>query len=526
MRGKAVMIQGTASYVGKTTIVAALCRILSKAGLKVAPFKAQNMSLNSYVTPDGKEISRAQALQAFAAGVEPRVEMNPILLKPKGRMVSQVVLMGEPYRDISAGDYYSEFALNSGIHVVEKSLNSLLSEFEVVIIEGAGSPAEINLYQHEITNMRVARLADAPVFLVADIERGGVFASIVGTISLLEPNDRERVKGVIINKFRGDPSVLEPGLKKLEELTGKPVLGVVPYVENLDLPWEDSVSLDDLKGGESSGFNVAVIRLPFISNFTDILPLIAAGMHVYQVRSSNRLRNPDIVIIPGTKNTIHDLKWLKRERFDKEILRLRRNGVPIIGICGGYQILGKKLVDPHGIEGGIAGKELEGLGLLDVETRFSSYTKRTSRVTAEVLVGGPLLGQSVGKRIRAYEIHMGETRPGSDKCPFRIFPDNGPGAKAHYDGAISSDGLVFGSYLHGLFDDGTITRALLDYLNQKKGGRKVEGIGEERASIEKTWEGSLDLFCTTLCSSVDIERILEFAQIRTRRIRGSWKSSG
>lgn len=518
--GKALMIQGTASYVGKTILVAALCRILAQAGYAVAPFKSQNMSLNSYVTPDGKEIARAQALQAFAAGIEPRVEMNPILLKPSGDMRSQIVLMGQPYQDIAVKDYYREFVTNEGIRAVRKSLGRLLSEFEIVVIEGAGSPAELNLYDYEIANMRVAKLADAPVLLVADIDRGGVFASIVGTISLLNPADRERVKGLIINKFRGDVSILEPGLRKLEELTNKPVLGVMPYIQGLDLPWEDSVSLETLTGGSNDSIDVAVIKVPFISNFTDFHPLMTAGMRVRLVKSAHELRSPDVVMIPGTKNTVQDLVWLKKEGLDREILRLRRTGVPVIGICGGYQMLGKKLVDPYGLEGG-ARAEYGGLDLLDVVTTFSRYEKTTRRVRAEVIGAGPILGKVAGKRIRGYEIHMGETELGTDKPPFRILPAD-THAALHPDGAVSDDGLVFGSYLHGIFDDNCVTNALLNYLAERKG---VVAAGRAEDNIEKTWMDNLDLLCDTVRANVGIARIFEIAGIKETKVKASWTPS-
>jgi adenosylcobyric acid synthase len=476
------------------------------------------MSLNSYVTPDGKEIARAQALQAFAAGVEPRSEMNPILLKPKGGMVSQVVLTGRPFRDISYADYYREFVSNKGIRAVKKSLETLLSEFDVIVIEGAGSPAEINLYDCEIANMTVARLAHAPVLLVADIDRGGVFASIVGTISLLRPRDRERIKGFVINKFRGDTSILEPGVRKLEELTGKPILGTMPYVDGLDLPWEDSVSLESVSSRPKGTVDIAVIKLPFISNFTDIHPLIIGGVHVYMANSARELRNPDAVIIPGTKNTVHDLLWLKKKGLDNEILRLRKSRVPIIGICGGYQMLGKKLIDPFGLEGGVA-SEYEGLGLLQIVSTFSRYKKTTRRVTAEIKGKGPILGRVAGRRIKAYEIHMGQTRVRADETPFRVLAANSRAA-SHPEGAISNDGIVFGSYLHGLFDDEAITFALLNYLARKKG----TVVGTE-VNIDKAWSDNLDLLCNTVRANVDIARILEIARIKTAKAKASWKSS-
>jgi len=315
------MIQGTASYVGKTTFVAAMCKILSVAGYRVAPFKAQNMSLNSYVTRDGKEISRAQAFQAFAAGIEPRAEMNPILLKPKGEMQSQVVLLGQPYGDFQAKGFYEDFAMKEGLKVVRESLERLLREFDVVVIEGAGSPAELNLYDYEIANMRVAELFHSPVLLLGDIDRGGVFASLVGTLTLLRPEHRELVKGLIINKFRGDASILEPGLKDVERITGKPVLGVVPYVESLDLPWEDSLSLETSTAAAGGKIELAIIKLPLISNSTDFDSLRTAGASIRFVRSVEELDRPDAIIIPGTKNTVQDLRWMKSQGLDREILR-------------------------------------------------------------------------------------------------------------------------------------------------------------------------------------------------------------
>jgi adenosylcobyric acid synthase len=506
------MIQGTASHVGKTVLVAAVCRILSKAGFKVAPFKSQNMSLNSYVTTGGKEIARAQALQALAAGIEPRAEMNPVLLKPKGNTKSQVVLLGEPYRDITARNYYDGFAGRELLGTVEKSLEMLLSEFEVVVIEGAGSPAELNLYDSDIANMRIAEHAESPVFLVGDIDKGGVFASLFGTLSLLRPPHKELVKGFIINKFRGDISILEPGLRQLEAITRKPVLGVIPYVDGLVLPWEDSVSLES-SDNSTNVSDFAVIKFPHISNFTDFDSLRVAGTDVRFVDSASQLGRPAVVILPGTKNTIHDLQWLKKEGFDGEILRLRKEGVPIIGICGGYQILGNKIMDPYGIEGGTSA-EYDGLGLLDVTTTFERYEKTTKRVNADVIGGGPILGKVITKRIRGFEIHMGESKLGKDKPPFMVHSDD---MKPHPEGAISSDGIVLGSYLHGMFDDEEITGALLDYLTDMKRLSSPKTM----ETIEASWLRSLDTLCRSVLESVDVDRIFEMAGVNTGA-RLSW----
>ncbi len=504
-RGKSLMIQGTASYVGKTTFVTAFCKILSDAGYKVAPFKAQNMSLNSYVTPDGKEIARAQALQAFAAGIEPRAEMNPILLKPKSDMKSQVMLLGEPYKDIHAKGFYQDFAMNEGLRAVRESLETLLSEFEVVVIEGAGSPAELNLYDSEIANMRVAEISHSPVLLIGDIDRGGVFASLVGTLSLLKPEHRDMVKGFIINKFRGDVSILEPGLKQLETMTARPVLGVVPYLELLDLPWEDSVSLESLSNRTRKNIDLAVIRLPLISNSTDFDSLRAAGASVRFVRSVGELDSPDAVIIPGTKNTVHDLLWLKKQGLDREIVRLRKEGVPIIGICGGYQMLGKNLIDSNGIEGGAPG-EYEGLCLLDLSTTFSDYQKTTLRVSAEIIKKAPILHRVAGKRVSGYEIHMGDSIPGKDERAFKVFPTESR-SEYHLDGLVSDDGIVFGSYLHGLFDDVWITNALLEYLAERNGTEAPK----IRRRVEESWRDNLELLSRTVQANVDVPRIFRIA---------------
>ena len=499
------MVQGTTSHAGKTILVAALCRILSERGFRVAPFKSQNMSLNSYVTEDGGEIARAQALQAFSAGIEPRVDMNPILLKPKGEKVSQVILNGKPYADIKTTSY-GEFARSTGAEAVKRSLSILRSEFDVVVIEGAGSPAEINLYDRDITNMFVADLSDAPVFLIADIDRGGVFASIVGTLNLLKAKHRKRVKGLIINKFRGEYSILEPGLKMVEEITSKPVLGVIPYLEDLNLPMEDSVSLEEVPT-KKENIDIAVIQVPLISNFTDFDPLRTSGLSVRYVKSVKDLGRPDAVIIPGTKNTINALAWIKKKGLDRELSSLRKQKVPIIGICGGFQILGKKIKDPNGIEGSKKG-EYDGLGFLDVVTKFEKYDKVTERVKAAIIGKGPLLSGGKGRVIDAYEIHMGKSEIGNDS-PMFLVSSHGVD---HYDGAISKNGLVFGSYLHGLFDDKLIREDIIKYLAKKK---KIEPPRVSR-NINDEWDQSLNLLTSTVTKHLDIEKIFKLSLIGLR----------
>lgn len=448
MEKKSVLILGTASHVGKSSVVTAICRILSRK-YKVAPFKAQNMSLNSWITKDGKEIGIAQAIQAKAAGTEPTADMNPVLLKPKGDCVSQVIVLGEPYADKSAGQYYDSIEEMNA--VLAGALQRLSEQHDVIVMEGAGGAAEINLYERDIVNIGTARLTQAPILLVGDIERGGVFASLYGTIALLPDDVRKNVKGFIINKFRGDIRILEPGLKQLEEKTGIPMLGVLPYFK-LHIPSEDSVSLGDKdEAKKEKEIEIAVIRLPRISNFTDFEPLEGLARIRY-VDLDEELGNPDAIMIPGTKNTVNDLLDLKASGMAERIQAFKGK-IPIFGICGGYQMLGKTIFD-SGVENGVEA-EFEGLGLLDIGTKFGDYKKRTVQVTKKVNGYGPILKPIDGEEIKGYEIHMGITD--SERS---VFGD---------DGAIDEEGLILGTYLHGLFDNKNIRDALLQYLYKKKG---------------------------------------------------------
>lgn len=448
MEKKSVLILGTASHVGKSSVVTAICRILSRK-YKVAPFKAQNMSLNSWITKDGKEIGIAQAIQAKAAGTEPTADMNPVLLKPKGNCVSQVILLGEPYADKSAGQYYDSIEEMNA--VLAGALQRLSEQHDVIVMEGAGGAAEINLYERDIVNIGTARLTQAPILLVGDIERGGVFASLYGTVALLPDDVRKNVKGFIINKFRGDLRILEPGLKQLEEKTGIPVLGVLPYFK-LHIPSEDSVSLGDKdETRREKDVEIAVIRLPRISNFTDFEPLEGLARIRY-VDLDEELGNPDAIMIPGTKNTVNDLLDLKASGMAEKIQAFKGK-IPIFGICGGYQMLGKTIFD-SGVENGVEA-EFEGLGLLNIGTKFGDYKKRTVQVTKKVNGYGPILKPIDGEEIKGYEIHMGITASNRS-----IFGD---------DGAIDEEGLILGTYLHGLFDNKNIRDALLQYLYEKKG---------------------------------------------------------
>lgn len=451
-----LMILGTGSHVGKSIVVTALCRIFSQKGYNTAPFKAQNMSLNSWITDDGDEIGIAQAIQAKACGIEPTADMNPVLLKPKGDRRSQVIVMGKPYADRTAGDYYDSIeTMNS---VVKKSYNRLKEQYDIIVIEGAGGAAEINLYHRDIVNIGTARLVRPPVILVGDIERGGVFASIYGTLELLPDDIRSMVKGIIINKFRGDTAILEPGLRQLEDMTKVPVLGVIPYTE-IYIPSEDSVSIDDkikMSGNRDHPIDIVVLRLPRISNFTDFEPLEPYA-NIRYVELGSDPGYPDALIIPGTKNTIDDLKVLRMHGMDSKIHELAKAKVPIIGICGGYQMLGKTITD-SGIEGSDGNAvSISGLGLLDISTDFSKYEKQTVQVKKTVTGTGPILGRITGQQVSGYEIHMGLTNLGEGA---HAFDD---------DGCTDWTGLIWGTYLHGLFENENLRDAFLEYLYTRRG---------------------------------------------------------
>jgi adenosylcobyric acid synthase len=442
-----LFVVGTSSHVGKSVTVAAICRCLVRRGIPAAPFKSQNMSLNSYVTAEGGEIGMAQAMQAFAAKVPPHTDMNPVLLKPKGDCISQVVLNGRPYRDVAITAYYLETPA-----LLEKALESygrLKERYGQVVVEGAGGAAELNLYDRDIANTQLARSLRIPLILVADIERGGVFAQVYGTIQLLPEDIRPLVRGIIINKFRGDPAIFAHGVRKIEELCGIPVLGVVPYF-SLPLPSEDSLSIGDKRSG-TAGVRIAVIRLPRIANFTDF-ELLEAHASLDYVAPGTSLEGYDCIILPGTKNTIEDLQVLKESGTGKALQDARERGIPVIGICGGYQMLGTTLIDAgfESAEGTYAG-----LGLLDCVTHFTSYEKNTTQVTRQAAGIPPIL--SAMGTVTGYEIHMGVTDGGSDR------------EALIGDGRVSRDGLVFGTYLHGLFANPSAANALLSYLYAKKG---------------------------------------------------------
>ena len=494
------MVQGTASHVGKSVLCSALCRIFHQDGFRVAPFKAQNMSNNSHVTASGGEIGRAQAVQAEAAGVEARVEMNPVLLKPEADHISQVVVMGRPMLSANVRDY---FGLKPKLwEAVHTSLDSLREDFDLVIAEGAGSPAEINLKATEIVNMRVALYANAPVLLCGDIDRGGVFAALVGTLELLEPEERQIVKALIINKFRGDPSLLTDGITWLEERTGIPVAGLVHHYRDIHIPEEDSVALDDAPmAAVEPVLDVVVLQLPHIANFDDFDPLARhPGVQLRYIDSPVRLGRPDLVIIPGTKTTIPDLAWMNQRGLSQAIKDLHGNGTAVVGICGGYQILGTKVSDPGRIESSIA--ELDGLGLLPLSTVFQG-TKETHRINGAVIAATGLLARAKGMPVKGYEIHMGRTVGEGFAPPFRIDDraDVPVTAAGSLEGALDSTGSVMGTYIHGLFHNGGLRDAMLRELARRK------GVSLPDVSSELDMDREFDKLADWVRASLDMDLV-------------------
>ena len=444
-KARPIMVQGTMSGAGKSLLVTALCRIFTEDGYRVAPFKSQNMALNSYVTKDGLEMGRAQVVQAAACGKEPDVRMNPVLLKPSTDTGSQVIVNGEVLSHMPAQDYYAY--KKELIPAVLEAYESLAAENDIIVIEGAGSPAEINLKQDDFVNMGLAALVDAPVLLAGDIDRGGVFAQLYGTVALLEPSERERVKGLLINKFRGDVSLLGSGLSQLEELTGVTVLGVIPYLR-LHLDEEDSLAPSLGQKAALRPVDVAVLRLPKISNFTDFAPLEHHPvLGLRYVESADELGSPDLVILPGTKSTLADLLWLRQTGLEAAVQKLAARDVPVLGICGGFQMLGEELADPDGVEAETP-STVRGLGLLPLRTVFAKEKTRT-RVQADVRFRSDTVS------VDGYEIHNGTTET-----------TDGSGASPEL---LSSKGNVFGTYLHGLFDSGELTEALAKWLCERRG---------------------------------------------------------
>lgn len=501
---KYVMLQGTSSNVGKSIVTAAICRILKQDGYKVAPFKAQNMALNSFVTKDGGEMGRAQVVQSEAAEIDPCVEMNPILLKPTGNASSQVIVLGKPVGTMSANEYHKEYSLTA-FSVVEEALAVLDKNYEVLVIEGAGSPAEINLKANDIVNMRVAKHLNAPVLLIADIDRGGAIASLVGTLALLDDEERALVKGLVINKFRGDVNLLLPAVDFLETKTGVPVLGILPYLEQLDIDDEDSVALESKDSQSDKDIQIAVIRLPKISNFTDFAALeLEEDVSVNYVKNVSELGNPDLIIIPGSKNTTMDLLFLKESGLEKAIIRKNKQGVPIIGICGGYQMLGQQVKDPEHTESEI--NELAGLGLLPIITTFVA-DKITRQVDAKAQNNNFLALDMSVEGLKGYEIHMGRTEY-TEKIDSAFVLDRGENEVVD-DGAVRSDGLVMGTYMHGIFDNDKLRRSIIDKLRNLKG---LES-GENTFSMAERKNMAYNRLAKSVRENLDIDKLYEIMDL-------------
>lgn len=498
-----IMVQGTGSTVGKSVLVAALCRIFKQDGYNVCPYKSQNMALNSYITLDGKEMGRAQVLQAYAAGLEPDVSMNPILLKPSSDRKCQVIVNGKVYCNSSAKEYHNLKPQFS--NMLKEGFEELEKKFDIVVIEGAGSPAEINLRDRDIVNMGLAELVDAPVILVGDIDKGGVFASLVGTMVLLQDEERKRVKGTIINKFRGDIDILTPGIDMLEERTHIPNLGVVPYFR-LQLEDEDG-SMMEINKEVKDKIDVAMVMLPHVSNFTDLDPLKAEeDVSVRFITSLKEFGNPDLLIIPGSKNTIGDLNYLLETGIADRIKEYSKDGM-VMGICGGYQMLGKTLKDPNKVES--SEDMVDGLGLLPIHTVFEQE-KVTTRISCETVKDGSKLLdiKDVTEGLYGYEIHMGATNfeEGATHL-FKITESNGDN-KGTFDGAVNNKGNVFGTYIHGIFDGVPFREEIINKLRKKK-GLDLKASGD----YEKLRDRELDKLADIVRASMDIDKLYAIMEI-------------
>ena len=494
------MVQGTMSNAGKSLLAAGLCRIFKQDGYKVAPFKSQNMALNSFITEEGLEMGRAQVMQAEAAGIAPSVLMNPILLKPTNDVGSQVIVNGEVLGTMSARDYFRY--KKKLVPDIMKAYETLAAENDIIVIEGAGSPAEINLKEEDIVNMGMAKMAKAPVLLVGDIDRGGVFAQLIGTVQLLEKEERDMVKGLIINKFRGDKTILEPGVKMLEEKSGISVVGVAPYMQ-IQVEDEDSLTERFDKNQEIGQIDIAVIRTPRISNFTDFNPFESIpGVSLRYVKTPGELGNPDLILLPGTKNTMGDLKWLRESGMEALILKEASRGILIFGICGGYQMLGETLSDPYGVE---EGGSMKGMGLLPIETVFTKEKTRT-RVRGTIgTITGPYAGLS-GAETEGYEIHMGETVLKEGAKSDLSITDTVTGQQKE-DGAYRDN--VFGTYVHGVFDKEECAEALVRLIGEKKGLDVSSLTGVDFAAFKET---QYDILANTLRRHLDMKKIYEILE--------------
>lgn len=518
-RATAIAVLGTGSDVGKSLVAAGLCRLLHRAGLNVAPFKAQNMSLNSFVTPEGGEIGRAQALQAEACGIAPHVDMNPILLKPESDARAQVVVQGRVYSTLDAQSYFARGRNSALFQAVQESYERLAAQYEVIVIEGAGSAAEVNLRDRDLVNWATVELADARVVLVGDIDRGGVFAQLIGTLDLITREERARVCGLVINKFRGDRTLFADGVRFLRERTGVPVLGVLPFLRELALDQEDSLDVEVRRqvAFAKERVNIAVLLLPHMSNFTDFNMLAQeADVALRYVATPGEAAGADAVIIPGSKSTLADLAYLREQRFEAVVQHHVRSGRELVGICGGYQMLGRWIADPDAVE---TGGEADGLGLLQTTTVMMS-DKITEQVEASALhleEAGPVV-------VRGYFVHMGRTDPGPHQPCFQL---NGRMESSHdhasmgtsdvrcSDGAVREDGLVWGTYIHGLFDQPQFRRAWLNRVRCRKGLEPIELARSQQ--VNHTRRHALDRWADHLEQHLDLSSIWGLLHSRTRR---------
>jgi len=491
MTSKVLTVLGTSSSVGKSLLVAGLCHLFARRGVKVAPFKAQNMSNNAAVCPDGSEIGRAQATQAYASGLEPHVDMNPVLIKPEADSRSQVVVMGRPWQTLDAREYYpkKDFLWKE----VTAALDRLRAQYELVVIEGAGSAAELNLKEGDIVNMAIARYTRSPVLLAGDIDRGGIFAQLIGTVWLLEPEERELVKGLLVNKFRGDISLFEDGVRILEEKSEIPVLGVVPYLHNLFIPEEDAVALESpfmRPVPTTEALEIAVVHLPRIANFDDFDPIATeTGVRVRYVTSPEQIGSPAAIIIPGTKSTVNDLEWLRSVGLDKSIQQYAQNGGPVVGICGGYQMLGEVVHDPEHVESTL--DSAPGLGLLPIGTVFAG-DKATHQADAQIRNGPGWFAELEGQMVTGYEIHMGRTD--SRSAWLEILGRSGQSVQVP-DGAASEDGKIWGCYVHGLFANQNLRQAWLKSLgwSEDKANQNENPFAVSLTRLADTLESILDM---------------------------------
>ncbi|MGF7143034.1 adenosylcobyric acid synthase [Anaerotaenia torta] len=513
---KVIMVQGTMSNAGKSLLVAGLCRIFKQDGYRVAPFKSQNMALNSYITEEGLEMGRAQVMQAEAAGIKPSVLMNPILLKPTNDVGSQVIVNGEVVGNMKARDYFAY--KKKLLPDIKRAYEELEKQADIIVVEGAGSPAEINLKENDIVNMGLAELLDAPVLLVGDIDRGGVFAQLLGTLMLLEEHEKARVQGLVINKFRGDKSILDPGVVMLEERSGVSVVGVVPYM-NLSLEDEDSLT-NRFEHKEAGRIDIAVIRFPRISNFTDFSVFERIqGVSVRYVASVSKLGHPDMIILPGSKNTIGDLRWMRQNGLEAAVKKSRGESV-IFGICGGYQMLGRTIADPHGVE---EGGTIRGMELLPMNTVMEREKIRTQVRGSFGKLPGILSGLS-GMKMKGYEIHMGVSKVDTGSgCLCALENETGGGCK---EDGIAADN-IYGSYVHGIFDEGTAAETIIRALAGRKGLSMEAGMSKEEGMFlengltmdyESFKQSQYDKLAETLREYLDIKAIY-------RMLEGNWKEA-